>query len=119
MGYNDFGNPRSTTEPYSIDDKIGRSDSRDIIQFSVVTVSSGTASLLPSSPLGRRNFIRIKNLDDTNSVYLLASADGIGGYEVPSGGEWEDNTDAPLYAITTSGTTSVQVYERSSRFNYK
>lgn len=107
---------------YTIDDKIGRSDSRDIIQLSVIAVVSGTASLLPPSPLGRRNFIRIKNLDNTNSVYLLANADDAyvtEGYEIPHGGEWEENTDAPLYIISTvSGTTSVQVYERAARFNY-
>jgi len=108
---------------YTIDDKIGRSDSRDIVQFSVITVISGTASLLPTSPLGRRNFIRIKNLDGTNSVYLLADAAdnyATDGYEIPHGEEWEENTDVPLYIISTvSGTTSVQVYERAARFNYK
>lgn len=123
MGYNDFGNPRTVADPYTIDSKIGRSDSRDIVQVSLITVSSGTASLLPPNPLGRRNFIRIKNLDDTNSVYLLANEDdsyAINGHEVPKGEEWEENTDAPLYIISTvSGTVSVQVYERASRFNYK
>jgi len=123
MGYNDFGNPRTTSAPYEIDDKIGRSDSIDIVKFSIVTVSSGSASLLPTSPLGRRNFIRIKNLDNANSIYLLYNADdsyATEGYEVPYGEEWEENTDAPLYAISTvSGTVSVQVYERAARFNYK
>lgn len=108
---------------YTIDDKMGRSDSRDIIQLSVMAVVSGTASLLPSSPLGRRNFIRIKNLDNTNSVYLLADADdayATEGYEIPHGEEWEENTDVSLYIISTaSGTTSVQVYERAARFNYR
>lgn len=122
MGYNDFGNPRSTTAPYNIDDKIGRSDSRDIIKFSIITVSSGSASLLSTSQLGRRSFIRIKNLDSANSIYLLYNADdpyATEGYEVPYGEEWEENTDAPLYAISTvSGTVNVEVYERSARFNY-
>lgn len=108
---------------YTIDDKIGRRDSRDVIQFSVITVSSGSASLLPTSPLGRRNFIRIENLDGSDSVYLLAKADdayATDGYEVAHGQEWEENTDAPLYIISTvSGTVSVQVYERASRFNYR
>jgi hypothetical protein len=108
---------------YTIDKKIGRRDSRDIIKINVVSVVSGTASLLPAYPLGRRNFIRIKNLDGANSVYLLANADdsyATEGYEVPHGEEWEENTDAPLYAISTvSGTVSIQTYERSGRFNYK
>lgn len=107
---------------YTIDDKIGRKDSRDIAQFSMLAVSSGTASPLPSSPLGRRNFIRIKNLDATNSVYLLTDENDsyTDGYEVLKGEEWEENTDAPLYIISTvSGTVSVQVYERAARFNYK
>ena len=123
MGYNDFGNPRTSADSYEIDDKIGRRDSRDIVKVSVITVSSGIASLLPTSQLGRRSFIRIKNLDAANSIYLLYNADDsydTEGYEVPYGEEWEENTDAALYAITTvSGNVSVQVYERSSRFNYK
>ena len=105
---------------YTIDDKIGRSDSRDIVQFSVITIVSGTASLLPPSPLGRRNFIRIKNLDGSNSVYLLADSDdayATDGYEIVHGTEWEENTDAPLY-ITSTASVNVQVYERAARFNY-
>jgi len=54
---------------------------------------------------------------------VLANADdvySVSGYEVPAGIEWEDNTGASLYAISTvSGVINVQVYERSSRFNYK
>ena len=122
MGYNDFGNPRTTAGSYDIDDKIGRQDSRDIIRMTVMTVVSGTASPLPPSPLGRRNFIRIKNLDSVNSVYLLADNNAsyiTDGYEISKGEEWEENTDAPLYAIATVSGVDVQVYERSSRFNYK
>ena len=123
MTYNDFGNPRTAVKSYTIDEKIGRSDSKDTTVFTVMTVISGTASLLPPSPLGRRNFIRIKNLDNTNSVYLLANADDeytTKGYEVAHGEEWETASDTPLYIISTvAGTTNVQVYEKSSRFNYK
>jgi len=108
---------------YTIDDKIGRNDSRDIIKFSLIDVVSGTATLLPAYPLGRRNFIRIKNLDNTNSVYLLADVDddyATEGYEIAHGEIWEENTDAPLYIITTaSGIVDVQIYERSARFNYR
>jgi hypothetical protein len=108
---------------YTIDDKIGRRDSRDIVKISTMTVVSGTASLLPASPLGRRNFIRIKNLDGTNSIYLLVNENDsyvTKGYEVLKGEEWEENTDAPLYIISsTAGSISVGVYERAERFNYK
>jgi hypothetical protein len=123
MSYNDFGNPRTSASPYNLEDKMGRLDSIDLIEFNVIPVSSGTAASLSSSSLGRRNFIRVKNLDSTNSIYLLANADdvySVSGYEVPAGIEWEDNTGASLYAISTvSGVINVQVYERSSRFNYK
>ena len=103
----------------AVDDKIGRSDSVDKIVTTLMTVS-GTASLLPSSPLGRRNHIKIKNLDGSASVSILASGTATysGGYIVVAGGEWEDNTDAVLYVTTLAGSVNVQVYERSSRFNY-
>ena len=106
---------------YTIDDKIGRHDSRDMVYISLVTIS-GSASILPPSPLGRRNFIRIKNLDAATSVYLLADESDsydANGYEIVHGGVWEENTDAPLYITTASGLANVQVYERSTRFNYK
>jgi hypothetical protein len=106
---------------YTIDDKIGRHDSRDMVYISLATVS-GIVSILPPSPLGRRNFIRIKNLDDIASVYLLANESDeyvANGYEIAHGDEWEENTDAPLYIITVSGLVDVQVYERATRFNYK
>jgi len=106
---------------YTIDDKIGRHDSRDTVYISLATIS-GVASILPSPSLGRRNFIRVKNLDDTASVYLLANESdeyAANGYEIAHGDEWEENTDAPLYITTASGLVNVQVYERSTRFNYK
>lgn len=117
MGYNDFGNPRSTAKPYTIDSKIGRSDSRDIAQFSTMIVSD-TASLLPPNPLGRRNFIRIRNISGI-SVYITTSGTTSSGQEVPTGQEWEENTDAVLYIATAAGTVGIQVYERAARFNYK
>ena len=118
MGYNDFGNPRTTAGPsYTIDDKIGRKDSRDIVQSGVMTVS-GTPSLLPPNPLGRRNFIRIRNIGGA-SVYIMSDSDiTTSGCEVPTGEEWEENTDAALYISTAAGTVNVQVYERAARFNY-
>lgn len=117
MGYNDFGNPRTAATPYTIDSKMGRSDSRDIAQFSTMAVSS-TASLLPDNPLGRRNFIRVKN-DGGASVYITTSGTTSSGHEVPTGEEWEENTDAILYVATAAGTVNIQVYERAARFNYR
>lgn len=117
---NDYTKNRATgVTPYSIDDVIGRSDSRDAINVTVITVS-GIASLLPPSPLGRRNYIKIKNLDGSTEVSVLPSSDTTfsGGYIVAAGGEWEDNTDATFYITTLAGTVNVQVYERASKFNY-
>jgi len=104
----------------AVEDKIGRSDSVDTIVTTTMITVSGVASLLPPSPLGRRSFIRIKNLDGSNSVSVLSSEATTfsGGYIVPAGGEWEENTDAVLYITTLAGSIDVQVYERSSRFNY-
>lgn len=118
---NDYTKNRKTgVIPYDVDDKIGRIDGRDKTQTTVITVS-GIASLLPALPLGRRNYIKIKNLDGSTSVSVLPSADTTysGGYIVVAGGEWEDNTDAVLYITTLAGSVNVQVYERSSRFNYR
>jgi len=118
MGYNDFGNPKNTATPYTIDSIIGRSDSRDIVQFSTMTVVSGAASLLPTNPLGRRNFIRVKN-NGGASVYITTADATSSGHEVPTGQEWEENTDAVLYVATAAGTVDIQVYERAARFNYR
>jgi len=118
---NDYTKNRNTgVTPYEIDDLIGREDSRDKVNTTFITVS-GTASLLPPLPLGRRNYIKVKNLDGSTSVSILDSADTTysGGYILVAGGEWEDNTDAVLYITTLAGSVNVQVYERSSRFNYR
>ncbi len=114
---NDYTRNRNTgVTPYAIEDIIGRSDSLDKINITVMTVS-GTASLLPASPLGRRNYIKIKNLDGSTSVSVLPSSSTTfsGGYIVAAGGEWDDNTDAIFYITTLAGSVSVQVYERASR----
>jgi len=104
--------------PYTIEAKIGRSDSKDKIATTSMTIGT-TANRLPVSPLGRRNFIRVKNMDALNDVAIL-TASGVyaDGYPVPAGGSWEESTDAPLWIVTASGTADVEVYERSERFNY-
>lgn len=105
--------------PFGIDDKIGRSDSKDKIATTAMTIGT-TATLLPVYPLGRRNFIRIKNLDAVNNIYILTASGTTfsGGYQVPAGTEWEESTDAVIWAMADVGTIDVEIYERSSRFNY-
>lgn len=103
---------------YTIDDKIGRSDSRDKVAMTNMSVSS-TAAPLPTSPLGRRNFIRVKNMDIVDSVAIL-TASGVysDGFPVAAGESWEESTDADLWIVASGGNIDVEVYERSSRFNY-
>ena len=119
---NDYTKHRSSTAAPATNDttlKIGREDSIDKVNVTTMTVS-GTASLIPASPLGRRNYIKIENLDVALSVYILPSATATcsGGYLIAAGDEWEDDTDAIFYMATLSGSADVQIYERSSRFNY-
>jgi len=104
---------------YNIDDKIGRSDSKDRVAITAMSVSS-TATRLPTSPLGRRNFIRVRNMDGANDIALLTSSGTTysGGYPVPAGESWEDSTDAKFWVVSDIGTIDVMVYERSERFNY-
>lgn len=105
---------------YEIDDKIGRSDSRDKVEITAMSVTT-TASRLPASPLGRRSHIKVQNLDGVNNIAILTSSGTTwsGGYVVAAnGGEWEDTTDASFWVISVAGTVDARVYERSSRFNY-
>lgn len=105
---------------YEIDDKIGRADSRDRVAITAMSVTT-IAGSLPVDPLGRRNYIKVKNMDNTNNVAIL-TVSGIyaDGFPVlKDGGEWEDNTDAGFYIVSESGIVNVRVYERAERFNYK
>ena len=105
---------------YEINDKIGRSDSRDRVQTSVMTVTSGH-QLVPPSPLGRRSYIKIQNegLVDVAVVAASGIAHASGYIIKATTGEFEDNTDAPLYIVSTAGASNVRVYEKAERFNYK
>lgn len=102
--------------PYEINDIIGRRDQMDTAQTSVMIVSS-TASLLPESPLGRRDYIKVKNIGATDvSIVTASGMTASSGIIVDAtGGEWEDNTDAVLYIISTGADSEVRVYERASR----
>jgi len=104
------------TVPYSIEDKIGRQDWVDKIAVSSVT-ASGVIELLPASPLGRRNYIKILN-NGPNTVEIHSStASGSVGYPVASGVEWEEYSDAVFY-MKSAGTSVLTVYERSSKGNF-
>lgn len=102
--------------PYTIDSKIGRSDSIDKSKITIMTVS-GSPTLLPPSPLGRRNYIKIENTGGVD-VAIVTSASGIAseGFVIASGGgTWEDNTTSVFYIVSTGADSTVQVYERASR----
>lgn len=102
--------------PYEIDDMIGRRDNYDKIVTSSMVVS-GTASLLPSSPLLNRTYIKVINTGSVAVAILPVSgtlaADGM--LVAASGGEWEDNTNAVLHIVSTGADSEVRVYERSTR----
>jgi len=105
-----------------MDDKYGRQDSRDKINISRVTVSGTSPIPVPSASLGRRNYIKIKNVGSVDVSLVTASgSEASDGYIITgNGGEWEDTTDASFYIVSTTGASSdISVYERSSRFNYK
>lgn len=104
---------------YTIDDKIGRRDSRDVVKFSEVNVTT-IPTIVPAMPLGRRNYIFIKNVDALTDVNVSVSS-GIGdaAHVLSAGtGTWEENTDGTFYVSTVSGTADILVYERAARFNY-
>ena len=102
--------------PYAIDDKIGRQTGVDKTATSSV-VASGTAGLLPSSPLARRNYIKIKNLGSTTVEVLYSTTSGVTGYPLVQNAEWEENTDAILYIKSTGANSEVRVYERAEGYN--
>lgn len=105
---------------YEIDDKIGRSDGRDRIKTTAMSVTS-VHQLVPPSPLGRRSSIKIKNEGSVDVAIVTASGVGhTAGYIIEaSGGVFEDDTDAPMYIVSTAGASDVRVYEKAERFNYK
>jgi hypothetical protein len=103
---------------YGIDDKIGRSDSRDKIRTTAITVTT-TPSLVPPAPLGRRNYIKALNPDGANNIAIVSSASMTYDDGMPvlaNGGVWEDSNDGSVYAVAEGTTVSgVRVYERAER----
>lgn len=96
------------------DDKIGSKQPVDVISTSSVTVS-GVAVLIPT--LARRSNVKIKNIGGTD-VSIITSLDDLAstGYIVAaSGGEFIDDTNAPLYAISTGSASELRIYQRANR----
>ena len=100
--------------PYDIDDKIGRADGG--IDKSVVTdiVASGTVTLLPESPLGRRDYISIVNTGAVD-VEVFSDPTGSGITVAASGGVWEMSASGSFYIKSTGADSTVTVLEKSSR----
>jgi hypothetical protein len=101
--------------PYEVDDMIGRNDSMDKVMTTAMTIS-GTVVSLPTSPLPRRNYIRVNAVSgSTISILSSASMTSSDGVTVVSGTYWEDHTDAPLYVVSTGASSSIRVYERAQK----
>ena len=107
---------RSGVVTYTVEDRIGRSDANDKVQTSSYT-TSGTVTLLPESPLGRRNHIKVTNVGSVNVAILTASGQAVAeGYIVAaSGGTWEDDTDGTFYIVSTGADSEVTIYERATK----
>jgi hypothetical protein len=103
--------------PYTIEAKIGRSDSKDKIAITDMTTVSGAYELLPSSPLGRRDHIAVQNKGPADVMIVTASG-STDGFTLATDDVFEDSTDAIFYVYSSAGSSTIQVYERSSRFNY-
>ena len=102
--------------PYEIDDIIGRQSGTDKVATTMIT-ASGSIDLLPSSPLPRRNYIKIKNIGSTTVEILHSNVSGTVGYPVVQNAEFEENTDAVLYIKSTGSDSEVRVYERAEGYN--
>ena len=99
--------------PYQIDDPIGRRDKVDTMTTTSMPVTTAY-SLVPPSPLGRRNHLKVTNSGIVD-IYLTSSGvDTLDGYQVGSGETFEDNTDAVFYISTAVGTSDASVYERAT-----
>lgn len=94
---------------------IGRRDSVDKVKTTSMN-ATGVVQLLPTDPLGRRNFIRVKNVGATTVAVVTSSTmPAASGYTIPAnGGEWEDTTNAPLYVVSTGANSAILVYERAA-----
>jgi len=111
----DYTRYRSGVIPHTLEDKQGRkTDGKDVVYTTFMSIGTTATSLYG---VGRRSFIRVKNLDPANNIAILTSSGTTysGGYPVGPGSEWEDETDADLWAASEAGVVDISVYERSTR----
>jgi hypothetical protein len=111
----DLSKYRTPGGEYNIESIQGRrTDGVDLVLTSVMSVGTTAAGI---DSVGRRTFIKIKNLDSSNNIAVLTSSGTTysGGYPVAAGAEWEDETDASLWLAAEAGTVDVAVYQRSKR----
>ena len=96
------------------ENKIGKKQPIDSIRTSSVTVS-GVVVAIPT--LGRRSHLKIKNVGAVE-VAIVTSLDDLAtdGYTIAaSGGEFIEDTNAQLYAISTGAASELRIYERADR----
>jgi hypothetical protein len=100
--------------PFTLDSTIGRKDGSDRVKTTSMTVS-GTPSLLPSEPLGRRSYIEVTNIGAVD-VAIVTTSTGVASDGIlvsASGGVWSDSVSASLYIVSTGADSEVRVYERA------
>lgn len=102
------------------DNKVGKRAAIDKIYTSSVT-ASGIVTLLPESPLGRRTYIKVKNIGSVDVAILshqnMSSSDG---YIVDAnGGEYNITTNADLYVISTGADSEIRIHELAKVMGYK
>ena len=102
------------------DNKVGKREAIDKIYTRSVT-ASGTVTLLPESPLGRRTYIKVKNIGNIDvAIVSHQTMSPTDGYIVDaSGGEYDAITNAPLYIVSTGADSEVRVYELAKVMGYK
>ena len=99
------------------DNMTGRRDRVDVVKTTSLTIS-GVTKPLPLVPLERRNYIYVQNVGANDAVILdsLTTNSGQGVVLAKNGGSWFEFTNAPLFiASTSTGATTIKVYERASR----
>ena len=101
---------------YDLDAKIGKKFKIDTALTSTVTVS-GTVVALPETTLGRRSYIKVINVGGVEVEILSSATQSVGeGYPVAaSGGIFTEETNAPLYIVSTGAASEVRIYERASK----
>lgn len=101
---------------YDIDAKIGKKFKIDTVKTSSITVS-GTVTSLPETSLGRRDYIKVTNVGGVEVEILSSANQSVGdGYPLAaSGGEFEAETNATLYIVSTGAASELRVFERATK----